>query len=280
VFVRNAARELIAEVSKPAGRKVELAVEPGEYELRLERQKASMSARTRVADGGTVTLEPRQFGPAALEPTRSRGNVVAAPALAVAGRHRIEVLMGRANVPDELPQLTSPPASSGFRGLQYTGYVREDLAVTVGMTNRSGGTASVSSIGSIAQASSRTERIVSVPVGLRWSPFTLHHPASQAKPFVAATIGPVFGAGGQSTVILDPVTGLPTGASSSTMRNVATVGGDAMGGVDVHVLRWFSVGVSGGYNWMADFSRPIGEQDNYSGPRFTVSFGFLFGKGR
>jgi hypothetical protein len=40
-----------------------------------------------------------------------------------------------------------------------------------------------------------------------------------------------------------------------------------------------SIGVNAGYNWMADFSRPIGGRDNYSGFQVAVGIGFLFGKG-
>jgi hypothetical protein len=148
------------------------------------------------------------------------------------------------------------------------------------MTNRYGATASYAVSAQISVAGTSTERIVGVPVGMRWNPFTSRHPSSQIKPFVAATIGPVFGSGGQSIVTLDPVTSLPSGTVSSTSYNLTTVGGDAIGGVDVHLARLFSIGVSGGYNWMADFSRPLGFRDNYSGPQFAVSFGLLWGKGR
>ena len=45
------------------------------------------------------------------------------------------------------------------------------------------------------------------------------------------------------------------------------------------MARWLSFGVSGGYNWMANYSRP-GTRDNYNGGKLTVSVGFLWGKGR
>ena len=48
-------------------------------------------------------------------------------------------------------------------------------------------------------------------------------------------------------------------------------------GIDFHVARWLSIGVSGGYNWMLDFAEPIGRQDNYSGPQLGVNIGWLFG---
>jgi hypothetical protein len=61
-FVRNAAQELVVELYKPLGRKIELGLEPGDYEVRLDREKASMLAKTRVDDGATVVLGAQQFG--------------------------------------------------------------------------------------------------------------------------------------------------------------------------------------------------------------------------
>src|SRR5262252_241635 len=56
-FIRNAAQELVVELYKPFGRKVELGLEPGVYEVRLDREKTSMLAKTRIEDGGTMTLD-------------------------------------------------------------------------------------------------------------------------------------------------------------------------------------------------------------------------------
>src|SRR5262245_24180293 len=63
-YIRNAAHEMIVELSKPRGRAIELGLEPGTYEVRLELQKASLTARAQVADGARVVLDARQFGPA------------------------------------------------------------------------------------------------------------------------------------------------------------------------------------------------------------------------
>jgi hypothetical protein len=269
VFIRNAAKELVAEISKPAGRRVEIGVEPGPYEIRLERAKASMTATARVQDGSSVLLEPKQFGPAALEPTRSRGTVPVEP-FAIAGRHRIELLFGGSSASATVPQGISVVESvNGFGGLQYTVFAREDLGITFGLVGRAAESATISANHGVLAADSA---LVALPVGVRWNPFTSRHPSSQLKPFVAATIGPVFGAGSQSFV--------GPGSVANASFTETTVGGDALLGMDFHIARWFSVSVTGGYNWMANFSRPIGAHSNYGGPEFGFSFGFLFGKGR
>jgi hypothetical protein len=43
-----AAQELIVELYKPRGRRVELAVEAGSYDVRIEREKSALSARTTI----------------------------------------------------------------------------------------------------------------------------------------------------------------------------------------------------------------------------------------
>src|SRR4029077_21006711 len=74
-FIRTAAQELVVELYKPRGRRVELAIEPGAYDVRLERAKGSLAAKAEVTDGARVVLEPRQFGVAAVaEVTRRRGD--------------------------------------------------------------------------------------------------------------------------------------------------------------------------------------------------------------
>ena len=77
-FVRNARQELVVELYKPYGRTVELGLEPGAYEVRLEREAATLLARPQRGDGARVVLEPAQFGLASPEPTRARGDPEAA----------------------------------------------------------------------------------------------------------------------------------------------------------------------------------------------------------
>ena len=91
------------------------------------------------------------------------------------------------------------------------------------------------------------------------------------KPYVDLSIGPVFG----------EFSGASVGVGGTHAGEVVevSVGGLVGGGVDFHVSRGFSLGVSGGYRWMGDFSRPIGARDNYSGFELTLNIGWLFGEG-
>ena len=187
-FVRNAAQELIVEVYKPYGRSVSLGVEPGAYEVRVEREKTALLAKVSVADGGQLIVDRRQFNPTTVEATRSRGPADVLP-YAVEGRNRFELRLGVWN--------TGTPVSSGlstgnvFGGIQYTRYLEENLAITFaieGLETNSGNAVSsqgvFSGFGSLAM----------FPVGVRWNPLSFGRQHHGIKPFLAAGVGPVIGA--------------------------------------------------------------------------------------
>ena len=270
-FVRNSARELIVELYKPRGRKIELGVEPDAYEVRIEAQRTSRVAKTRVAEGATVVLDAREFGAVATEATRARG-AGDIDKFHVAGRNRVELRTGTGVWRISQESATTATGSETmnlFFGLQYTRYLRENLAMTLAV-QALGEEAGVS-VGSQGVFAGQAG-VIAIPIGVRWNPFPSVRPDDAIKPFVALSIGPVIGAtqgsfAGQAGVF-------------AGQRAQATTGGHAGVGVDFHVARWLSIGVNGGYNWMIDFAEPVGTRHNYSGPEVGVSFGWLFGKGQ
>ena len=268
-FVRNTARELIVELYKPRGRKIELGVEPDVYEVRMEAQRTSSVAKAQVADGATVVLDARQFGPMATEATRARGGADVNK-FDVVGRNRVELRLGMWRVSGTSPSVAAgSDAMNAFAGLQYTRYLREDLAMTFGIQGlgaESGAT--VSSQGAFAGSAA----VLAIPIGVRWNPFRSIGHTQPIKPFFAGSIGPVFGASSGSFA--------GSGGVFTGSRTQATTGGHLGAGVDFHLARAFSIGVNGGYNWMVDFSQPVGARDNYSGPELGFTLGFLFGHGR
>ena len=268
-FVRNAAQELIVELYKPLGRPVELGVEAGTYEVRGEIRKFSMVAKANVSDGSTFVLEPRQFGPATSEATRRRG-AHAAP-YAVAGRNRIDLRFGTWRVADDESTAAGVYTRDVYTrdlvaGAQYTRYVDERLAVTFGI--EAAGAESGASVGPDGVFAG-TSDLLAFRIGARWNPWGQHRSADAMKPFFAASIGPILGASSGSYV--------GNGNLFAGTRADSAVGGHVGAGIDFHVTRWLSVGVSGGYNWMLDFVEPIGRRDNYSGPQLSVNIGWLFG---
>ena len=276
-FVRTAAQELVVELYKPRGRKVELAVEPGSYEIRLEKEKTSLSAKTDVTDGARVMLEPRQFGPAAVaEATRRRGDeppVPEAPRFAVAGRNRFDIHAGLWQIADGGTTATGPVVVSGsivdnfFGGIGYTRYIREDLAATFSIDVVS--VESGNSVGPRGISSGSVDGIA-LPVGVRWNPLRGDLRQQPFKPFITGTAGPVIGDASGSFV------GGNTISSGSTTK--VTLGGTVGGGVDIHLARSFAIGVTGGYNWTLNFSEPLWSHANFNGPSIGLSLGWLFGR--
>jgi hypothetical protein len=268
-FVRNAAQELVVELYKPFGRRIELGLEPGAYEIRLDREKTSMLAKTRVDDGATVALDAKQFGIVTRETTRARGGP-AEPAFAhaVAGRDRFELRGGMWRTGRHV---VAGAGSDGFAGLQYTHYINERLAMTLAVSVI-GGEAGVSTsgIGQFAGAAS----LFSVPVGVRWNPLRSGVAASAIKPYLLATIGPVVGASSGS------FTSKAKTASVVGAHDELSGGGQVGAGVDFHVAHSVTIGVSGGYNWMIPFETAVGSRTRYDGPEIAVSFGVVFGKAR
>jgi hypothetical protein len=133
-FVRNAKRELVVELYKPFGGKVELGVEPGSYEVHLEREAAAYVARPKLDEGSQVVLEPAQFTPTTPEPTRPRGGL-GSPPFAVSGRNRVEFRIGVLRMFGAAAPLNGTIYGADnvdpAIGFQYTRYLRENLALAL-----------------------------------------------------------------------------------------------------------------------------------------------------
>ncbi len=270
VYVRNAKQGLVVELYKPYGRRVELGLEPGEYEVRVERESSAVIGKAVVGDGQQVAVDLAQFSPTTLEPTRRRGDD--SFRYAVTGRNRLELRTGvtsAAGSPPGQPAATVTADLGVMAGLQYTRFLRERLAMTfaahVQMVH-----AGVSS--GADWSSVLSEDVIWLPSGVRWNPSSGDAMRKSVKPYLAAGLGPVVG-------LRSEVTSGPTRNVVGTTTQIA-IGGFLGAGVDVHLARSFTFGFNGGFNWMADFDEPLAGCDNYSGFDFGVSFGWVFGRGR
>jgi hypothetical protein len=267
-FIRNASNELVVELYKPRGRKVELGVEPGSYDVRIEQTRGSLLAKTQVAEGGRAVLEPSQFGVAAVEATRKRGGGEVARS-AVAGRHRFEARTGMWRPRDQGSTISVGSTMDGVVGLHYTRYIREDVGVTAGaqMISLVHGQA-IGPEGTFAGIAD----LVALPFGVRWNPVRALS-SRTFRPYLAASVGPAFGFTQGAFV------GNGTAVFAGAHRQ-ATVFTHLGLGVDYFPARSFMIGVNGGYNRLANFSQPVGTMNNQSGPEVNFSFGWMFGRGR
>jgi len=268
-FVRNARQELVAELFKPAGRRVELGIEPGAYEVRVEREAASLLATAHLAEGGRVVLEPGQFVATAVQPTRARGGPERPP-YAVAGRNRLELRFGmwHSGISDPFDHVDGAQALDLVGGLEYARFLSERLTFTFGVHALSPELGTSINTEGVFWGS---QSVVAMPLGFRYNPFTSEPWRHAAKPYFAVGVGPVIGEQSGSSLSRD--------GSFYGERLAATIGGFLGAGVDVHLTRHFSIGMTGGFNWMADLPHPIAGRDNWSGWELSLGFGWVFGKG-
>lgn len=249
VFVRTPGRTPVVELYKPAGREVEIALEPGEYDVRVERNRAAFSSRVVVAEGARAVMRLSQLTPTAPEPSRSRGSDAAS--FALAGSHRFTMQSGLWGARGGSVRIGGLDANFTGGG-QYAWHVREALAITVGVTGY-GAEQQVDVIGGVA-----------VPVSVQWNPLPGGGADRRLKPFLAAGIVPVSSADSE-------------GIGSARRYAVgATVGA----GLDLFVSRTFALGASVGFNAVPGFTRPRGRHDTFNGPEFSLRAGWVIRRRR
>ena len=95
-FVLNAQRSLVAELYKPFGRRVELGLEPGEYEVYFEQEKRLMSSSVKLGEGQHQELNRDGLRQTRRHPTRRRGGEEA-PADLLDKRFRVQFTTGVTN---------------------------------------------------------------------------------------------------------------------------------------------------------------------------------------
>jgi hypothetical protein len=87
-------------------------------------------------------------------------------------------------------------------------------------------------------------------------------------PYLSLYVGPYIGIYNHSEVLNTTITEKTT---------VETVFGSRLGaGFDVLIGSIFKLGANFGYNFLGDFTEPIGSEINYSGPDYSMTFGFVF----
>jgi hypothetical protein len=270
-FVRNARQELVVELYKPYGRTVELGLEPGAYEVRLERESAAMLARPRIAEGARVVLEPDQFGLASPEPTRARGGEER-PRFGLTGRNRLDVRLGmwRLGGSGDFRVAEGGDTVNAVGGLQYTRFLSPSLAVTIAANGIEGGGGTTVGPDGVFDGG---YGVAAIQLGVRWNPLPGNLEEQPMKPALVVSVGPVIGGTGGTEVYVNG------GSVFNGGRSEVTIGAFLGGGVDFHLGRNFSMGFTTGYNWVGDFEFPIAGRSNYSGFELSLNFGWVFGKG-
>jgi hypothetical protein len=292
-FVRKDAQTLVAELSKPHGRRVELAVEPGDFEVRLDRDGEFLLARTKVAMGERVTLEASQFEATIPEPQRRRGSEPVGGARG--GRDRVAAIVGATDIGNSATYaaLTNRPSYLANLGVQYTRYLREDLAATLDLRMMTG---SQSIKPEVARATLGSDPVylssyedlftgdyslTQLFAGIRWYPGAQGSRTRTVKPFLAVGTGPVLG---RCKGKLNTRHVYNQGSSMEywdepVSRSRTTIGGEVGAGLEVLAARSWSLEFAASYFWTGTFGDAIGGRDRYRGFSPTITMGWVFDRG-
>ena len=109
--------------------------------------------------------------------------------------------------------------------------------------------------------------VSSILTGLNFYPLQLSD-EKRFLPYISFYAGPYIGVYNKSEV-------LNTSVTEETLVET-TLGCRTGAGFSVLIGSIFKLGIDLGYNFMGDFDTPIAAKENYSGPDYSMLFGFVF----
>jgi hypothetical protein len=276
-YVLDDRKRLVLEFYKPAGRQVDIGLEPGVYDVRFEREPKALSARVEIREGPHQVLDLAGFGPARLEFTRLRG-VDTGPDFVLNGRHMGSVMFGTWSGPGGVQPVSGAPAA--FVGAyanasrlavttEYLKFVREDFAVGAAMHVMVDSVESTSTVDALAV---RDRTGVTFPFVVRWNPIRRFTSWRAVEPYLRGTFGPLL-----ATYNTVRTTGQTV--ASETVVNT-TIGGSTGVGADMRVGRSWTAGVGASYNFSGNVHEVGVDRARYSGWEVTFGVARLFGSSK
>jgi len=109
--------------------------------------------------------------------------------------------------------------------------------------------------------------VSSILTGLNFYPMQITN-EKRFLPYLSLYVGPYIGVYNKSEVLITSVT-------EATVVET-TLGGRAGAGCAFLIGSVFKLGIDFGYNFVGDFDVSIGTESNYSGPDYSMIFGFVF----
>lgn len=161
---------------------------------------------------------------------------------------------------------TSVDKNGMLAALGYSHWFEENLALTLDLKIQA---LDVSTNINYYSSEFESSVVSSILMGMKYY-FLKSTLTSSFRPYLKAAAGPYIGE--QSSESAGSVVLIEK-------RTEVSYGGNISFGADIITGRHFMLGVVSGYNFMSDFSEPIGGSKNYSGPEFGFSVSWLIGKG-
>jgi len=260
-YVRNAKRMLVAELYKPAGRTVELGLEPGSYDIHYEQEPQLLDTTVNLVDGDRKTVERAAFRLVKRQATQVRGGdeqrVEQPKGLFMDGRTRVELFGGFTDSFVSVETGTTRVEMGGGQGgMAFQYWIHEDVALEFqGLATD----LDVTTVEDQPFESTETRGSFGLLFGARYY-FPKASFGGTFRPYAAAAIGPFSEYYAYS------------GDMRTEVRHSNTrIGGQIAGGVDFQISRLFSLGVKLGVTLRDGYDPSFGS---------TFGFGFAWGKGR
>jgi outer membrane protein W len=163
------------------------------------------------------------------------------------------------------PEVVTTNASTGFMGaISYQYWFQDYLSfgISLGALVINANTSTQGT-----EVSTETATVAPLIIGINYYPLQAHQQSS-VLPYLSGYIGPYIGVYSRNeieTIVVE----------SETI--VETAFGARLGaGLDFLIGDIFKLGIGVDYHFITDFSRPIGGTTNYSGPSYSLTFGFVF----
>jgi hypothetical protein len=280
LVIYDGRQQLVVALDKPAGRPLQLALDPGVYEARLTTGEGTRRAGILISEGHQLLLGVSNFSDQATGQPPATGEMPAgypAPrhrSRALDPRHRIEVRFGgwESGWYDSDDDWHHSGSAQGAFGLEYLNFVRDDLGVGIGIASLV--SAREDWEGPVDAEAARAT--IGIPVVVRWYPARRMTRTRSVEPYVTAGIGPVFGV---DSVCTDGHGSRDRVHDEFEDARVGTaIGGRLGGGVDFRLGSVFTLGVAGAWNWDAGFPDDLWRGARPGGGEFTVVFGWNFGR--
>jgi hypothetical protein len=273
-------QQLVVELNKPAGRQLQLALEPGVYEVRLTTNDGTRRSGILISEEQQLLVGLANFSDQATGRSPVAGDVQAGHPPpprhlhALDPRHRIEARFGGwgSGRYDDGDDWHYAGSAQGALGVEYLSFVRNDLGIGVGLSSLvrvQGDWDGLVDAGTVRVTTS-------VPVIVRWYPARRVTRTRSVEPYVTAGIGAVFGV--DSVYVDDHGPHDWHYDDIGSARVGTTIGGRLGGGVDFRLGSVFTLGAAGAWNWDAGFSDDLWTGPRPGGGEFTVVLGWNFGR--
>lgn len=269
-FVRDSEQRLVVEVMKPAGRRIELGLAPGEHEVRCQEKERARVAKVILEENRQVVLGPAEFTPGAVDRAVARGDERQEADLT--GSLRVDGLVGMGT-----------GFAQRYGGVTVSRWVRPRLALTLDVGQRIGATRAVYGKellrrweeGSGGSAYEEADLATTMLGARRY--FT-EPGAARLNPYLEASAG----AYARWTILrVESMYLTPAGQPAFSLgisRHFYLRPAFRLGaGVDVRLNDSFVLGTRIGYTYLDQFPRPSVGPIDYTGFESSVSLGFRVG---